>query len=326
MKNIAKYAGLVSISALTACGSSGSGTDTTVPVAQASTGFAMAGQTERGGVTFTKRGMASYFETGDFSGFVAAGPFSDEEIDYTVDSFALASNDITVAISDDEEEVIFTIDGATYTLARYIDPEEPDDILYIFADDNGYAGIQFIAISDFVDIFVADVTLTDETTFVLDVMGFDTDPSIIAAESGTATYLGEVSIIGERLSTVDPDSTDVAGFDEISGELTLTADFGASNISGSAILENGADDMPLVETVTFENAAINGNGFSGSVTSDDEFFMPGQSLGDVTYSGNFYGPNGETVAGSITGEMLIDGEDPLLLLGYFGADEQPASP
>ena len=321
-----KYAGLVGISALTACGSSGSATDTTVPVSQASTGFAVAGQAARGGVTFTKRGMASYFETGDFSGFVAAGPFSTEEIEYTVDSFALASNDITVAVSDDEEEVIFTIDGATYTLARYVDPEEPDDLIYVFADENGYAGVKFVAISDFVDIFIADVTLTDQTTLVLDVMGFDTDPSVIAAESGTATYLGQVSFTGERLSTVDPDNPDEGGFDGISGELTLTADFGASNISGSAVLENGSDETPLVETVTFQDAAINGNGFSGSVTSDEAFFGPGQSLGDVTFSGNFYGPNGETVAGSITGEVLINGEDPLLLLGYFGANEQPARP
>ncbi len=346
--DLKSYMWLTGLTLLTACGSSGSSggdeVDTTTP--QASTGFAVAGQTDRASVTFTIRDVPSYEETGDYSQVVAnGGVFVDdetgEETPFTLDTFELGSQDVSIGFNDDESEATLTINGNTYTLTRVIDPEEPDDIIYEFADDTAYVGFSVTPILDFelgadssvvTAVSGAELTNTGISTF-LDVLGFDTNPEAIAATTGEATYEGNLILVGTNIneegpddgSETDPDAP-TQGFDGIEGALTMTANFDSNTISGNAVLDNDNPEMPLTETLIFESAAITGNGFSGAVTGDGQFFEPGLSLGDVNYDGHFFGAEGESVAGTLSGEVLVEGADPILMLGVYGAEDVTGAP
>ncbi|WP_411889867.1 transferrin-binding protein-like solute binding protein [Yoonia sp. SDW83-1] len=352
MTRLNLFAGTAALLMLVACGSSGSDSDTPTPTnvtPQASSGFAVAGETSRGNVTFTIRNAPSYDQEGDFSQIVAnGGDFEDadgEEIPFTLDSFELGSQNVSIAFNDDETEVTLTINGTDYQLERVIDPEEPEALLYSFESDSVLVGLNIAALSSFFDLgtteevvtIVAASEITNTTdTFVLDVFGFDTDPTLIQATTGTATYTGNAFIFGTNINDSGPDDgmdTDpnapAEGFDGLEGTINLTADFDDSSIGGFATFTNDPlDDEPLLtETVTFEDTAITGNGFSGSLTSDEQFFEEGVTFGDVTYDGNFYGAEGENIAGAISGDLIVEGAGaPVLMLGVFGGTANATDP
>ena len=137
----------------------------------------------------------------------------------------------------------------------------------------------------------------------------------------TATYNGYTEI-----SSVSKTSDEQGNFpfNRVQSDLKMTADFGAGEISG--VMSNFAEQdellgyVPFAGSVAMNKATITQNGFKGTLTADDAFGADGVTIDPTsTYSGAFYGPSAETVAGvlNVTGSNGIAGYNGI---GYFIAD------
>ena len=100
----------------------------------------------------------------------------------------------------------------------------------------------------------------------------------------------------------------------------MTANFGAGEVSGvmsNFVAEDEFGDQALDGTVAMNTATFTQNGFKGTLTADDAFGAGGVTIDPTsTYSGAFYGPSAEQVAGviNLTGS---DGTDGFNGIGYF---------
>lgn len=137
----------------------------------------------------------------------------------------------------------------------------------------------------------------------------------------TATYEGYARVRVAPEAGFDDWDADVS---EARGDVTMVADFGAGNVSGSVTnmesrVPRDEDPtrtwLPFDGSLTMEEAAIAGNGFTGAITADSGFT---DAVGTIdagsSYSGTFFGPTGEELGGGInmTGTSAEDG------LGYLG--------
>ena len=130
----------------------------------------------------------------------------------------------------------------------------------------------------------------------------NTDPAVIGARTGTATYTGSGGI---NATTIDNSS-----YVSASGNATLNADFVNGTISGTMNVSDsghsvGGFTVPST-TVTINQGTINGNGFSGTMSLTPADFNL-QSVGTITYSGNFYEHNGTSVAANSSGTGVANG-------------------
>ncbi|MBN8631641.1 MAG: transferrin-binding protein-like solute binding protein [Rhodobacterales bacterium] len=138
----------------------------------------------------------------------------------------------------------------------------------------------------------------------------------------TATYDGYARIRVAPTTGFDDWNTDMS---EARGDVTMVADFGAGNVSGAVTNMAGRaprDEnptrtwVPFDGSLTMEEAAITGNGFTGAIRADADFT---DNVGTIdagsSYSGTFFGPNGEEVGGGInmSGTSAEDGLD---YIGY----------
>ena len=140
----------------------------------------------------------------------------------------------------------------------------------------------------------------------------------------TATYSGYAYLrVGPR--------EDFTSFGDVvldaKGDLSMTANFGAGTVSGEVTdmerkFPSNVDPTrtwtPFTGALTLQTADIDGNGFTGAITSDAGF---NANFGTVnsgsTYSGTFFGPNAEQVGGGINGTgMSVDGT-PWIGIGLF---------
>lgn len=137
------------------------------------------------------------------------------------------------------------------------------------------------------------------------VIGTETADAALAALP-TATYEGYARVNIGPTEDFDDWGTQTH---RVGGDLTLTADFGAGNVSGSIdnLEHREPNDVDPTETwtpfdgsLTLETTDIVGNGFEGSVTADAGFTETIGTVGEgSTYAGTFFGPNAEEVAGGI---------------------------
>ncbi len=332
MRSIGTYLALTSITALAACGSSGSSSSGSgsggddVEVAQASTGYAVAGETDPAGVAFTKSSVPLIGAFGEFSEAIDAGLSAPtEDSDISVDDIRLAPQAITIAVSDDLESIVLTVDGVDYTatLSDEVGLFDGFDSAYTFEDGDAGIYLNTSTISDSAEMVFITAATDEQILTGFDTFGFDTDPTVIDAVTGTATYDGQITLYTVS-SFEDGLGTQIDG-DALSGDITLTADFDGNAISGDAVFTeevfdtDTSDFVTVSDNLTFEAAAIDGNGFSGTVSDDGEFFGDGVTLQDVTYNGNFYGAEGETVGGNLSG-TIGNSEMSAPLQGAFGAN------
>lgn len=146
----------------------------------------------------------------------------------------------------------------------------------------------------------------------------------------TATYEGYARMRVAPTTGFDDYQADVS---EARGDVTLVADFGAGTVSGE--VTNMAGRVPQLEdptrtwtafdgSLTMEEAAITGNGFTGAITADAGFTAEIGSIdAGSSYSGTFFGPGGEEVGGGInlTGTAAEDGLD-YIGFGHWRAWQQ----
>ncbi len=128
-----------------------------------------------------------------------------------------------------------------------------------------------------------------------------------------------------------------AGFDDynaqVSGNMTMTADFGARSVSGEMAdpsFRERINGMETNETLTgsilFNDATIRDNAFVGSVTVDSTLANNDPTaagfFGDVEYGGALYGADGDTIAGAVSGTGSADGSD-FVFFGNFDLTQDP---
>lgn len=97
--------------------------------------------------------------------------------------------------------------------------------------------------------------------------------------------------------------------ERLRSDVTMTVDFANNMISGEMTNleaqdtpDNGNGRADLAGTIIMEDATFNANGYSGNLTLDDAALasteLSNANLG--TYSGTFYGDEGQATAGTIT--------------------------
>ena len=146
-----------------------------------------------------------------------------------------------------------------------------------------------------------------ESSFI--VYGFDTDPTTISAETGTARYDGAIRVSGYQDGIARG----------ASGNMSMTANFTDDTVSGSFNL-GSMSGLTGAESYEMESTAITGNGFSGNISVVGSL-QPGQTLQDAEYQGNFYGSDAEAVGGTIDMTIQDGAESPIFIQGGFVADE-----
>ncbi|WP_157970066.1 transferrin-binding protein-like solute binding protein [Pelagibacterium sediminicola] len=132
-----------------------------------------------------------------------------------------------------------------------------------------------------------------------------------------ATYTGRA---GAVLANTDSFNTT----EDMWGDLEMVADFGAGSISGDITnMQNNGN--PLPGTVSLQLGNINGTGFSGNVAVSNELLtLFDLDMLDGTYSGKFFGPNAEEIAGvmSLSGQISAGaGGGDLVGAGFFSGAE-----
>ena len=134
--------------------------------------------------------------------------------------------------------------------------------------------------------------------------------------AGTAGYSGRMSAFG-----YPSDNPSLNARFGMRGNLTLTADFANSNVTGRIHdIEAREDRNSQYDTATGElalsNGVISGSGFTAEVAGS---VSPGTVDADMT--GQFFGPAAAEVGGVLSGEYTEPGET-IVLLGFFGGKKQ----
>lgn len=161
------------------------------------------------------------------------------------------------------------------------------------------------------------------------VMGAETQDAMIGDlhdASATASYSGFGAIDVRRAD---------AGWNiyngNISGDVDMTADFGASTISGAMsnlFYEERAgstvtDSYGVAGSILMDEAKIKDNAFKGTLSADAALAADDDGIatvaGSVGYSGAFYGPQAEEVGGTFQGSGSFEGTD-YLASGAFTAN------
>ncbi len=138
-------------------------------------------------------------------------------------------------------------------------------------------------------------------TFGFATVGIQTPASVVTNQTATATYGGRIDIRTrpERVTSLDDLSRG-----NYYGDLTMNVDFDVNTLAGTADIARygeGIDPTVVVGVANFASAPIIGNGFEGNFTLDSalrtDIGLTGNPTG--TYSGNFFGPNADDLAGVI---------------------------
>ena len=157
------------------------------------------------------------------------------------------------------------------------------------------------------------------------VVGSETQAAALG-EFTTKSYAGRLR--GEAYGT-ERFSTTQTRTEFRSNDVTLTADFQANTISGTAgniVIrrrvrdESTPDFSPVGGEFLFQNGKIDGADFAGTFSSDDTFNSNlGTESVDASFSGTFFGAEGEAVGGVVKGSVT-DADGVATIVGAFTAD------
>lgn len=236
-------------------------------------------------------------------------------------------------------ELTFTVNGVTQAFSpgdRIVDPN--DGMVYEYQINDSANGV-------FVNLWNERVTLDEALdttgTDYAQIWGYQTNqinggqPDIQGyAAVGTETMASALSTLptatynGRARVTSAPTTGWVdwsTSMTRTRGDLAMTADFGAGTIGGQVSnvetrAAGAAAYVPVAGSIAMNQSNIVGNGFAGSLSADAAL-QASLDIGSSTtgtYSGGFYGPAAEQVAGTMT----ISGTDgsganPFNGIGYF---------
>lgn len=165
--------------------------------------------------------------------------------------------------------------------------------------DNEIKTLFLAAVGDYHQIwgYTHSNVAADTIDNISGVIGTETKAAALEGKAN-ATYTGTASAFATNTTT--------GNLVLYNGTANLSADFGASTISGSvggitymdtASCGSGTCATGAVAgAIAMNETSISGNGFTGALTGSGD-------LASVNggYTGKFYGPNGEEVAGTISG-------------------------
>ena len=125
--------------------------------------------------------------------------------------------------------------------------------------------------------------------------GIQTPASVVREQTATATYGGHIGFITDPARKNAPN---VASQESFSGTMSMEVNFNERTIGGTATFRR-SDNTFNENAITFAQTRINGNGFEGTFTINDEINTVAQLTGNPVgiYAGNFFGPNADDLAG-----------------------------
>jgi hypothetical protein len=151
--------------------------------------------------------------------------------------------------------------------------------------------------------------------------------------TGTATYRGAASYVDSNVSDI-PDNLNfperetffVNNADYVS-EIRMTADFGGDSVAGSMDSFRNSDNVPFRTGITFSGQIISSSSktaaFVGTLSGTSEQLNVDGETEVKTFSGpivgNFVGPRGETVLGTLGITKGFTGAAPGDIFGAFTA-------
>ncbi|MFQ1701481.1 transferrin-binding protein-like solute binding protein [Loktanella agnita] len=300
-----KATALPLILTLAACGGGGggggNGGGSSTPVAE--TGFAEPGDSVSQGITYRPKNV-NVFITRD------QGATLDIDTDEPVR--------IEFGDNGTDETVRITVSGVVYRLTENADGEfrynvgsTPMVMTRQATSDNNAAELYTVF-----SALRSSIPAPEGFAFVV---GHDTDPATVSAETGTATYRGVIHANAVSADTTVYDTGAWLEDDLASGTITLNANFNSDNVSGEFSLGN-FDGVTTAETYIVPSVSINGNGFSGTFTVEDGTLASGQTLENAEINGNFFGADTGAIGGTIYSEIHESGEDTIYIQGGYLAD------
>jgi len=181
---------------------------------------------------------------------------------------------------------------------------------------NGYAEV--------LQVQTNQIVPGEPNTVAFAVIGTETRDADLKALP-TATYAGNA-----RVNAVPATGfvSNGASRTRLRSDMTMTADFGKGEVSGSlteiTIQEPGSDTRTAVAgSMSLDKTTFDQNGFKGSVSPDATFIdNAGLQSGSGTYAGAFYGPEAEEVAGTLGFTGTEVGGSGLNGYGYFIGNKQ----
>ena len=158
------------------------------------------------------------------------------------------------------------------------------------------------------------------------VVGAETAPSVVKSHAN-ATYVGEARAETKLASDLNEQTT-------VKGTLTLNADFQDGSVKGSIDNLKGRtkgaatggvwtayQDAVAGTSIEMTKAQISANGFAGGKLVAHD---PGGDIGSLdgsTYSGRFYGPDADQVAGTLSIQGTGD-DGKFVGTGFFAGNKQ----
>lgn len=249
------------------------------------------------------------------------------------------------SIEADGNDLLVTIGeegGQTYVY-RVVDAASIDSDQITIEGPDGYFDLFISGGGTFSDLFDSDIGSgyarriglyfsPDGENFGYEtrsIIGTETRDEVIAdlaGEDATAVYNGRANISLRRADL------GWQGYNaNLNGDLEMLADFGAGEVSGSIgnlyLEEREGPDVVYSDdqagSIILEAAAIQQNAFQGNMSSDAILTAANPDLADFAdsgiYSGAFYGPNAEEIAGTMLFDTTVNGF-PLLGIGHFQGD------
>ncbi len=165
------------------------------------------------------------------------------------------------------------------------------------------------------------------------IIGVETQDAMIDALQNSNTsvdYLGYASL---RIGKVDEDWSYFNA--NVFGDLSMTADFGSGTVSGAidnldVQVRAGTDvedEFQQAGRILLNDAEIQANAFEGEMTPDAELLESNPELSqisdDMQYSGAFYGPEADSVGGTMQGRTTVDGQGYVVIGGFSAREDIP---
>ncbi|MCD7060990.1 transferrin-binding protein-like solute binding protein [Pelagibacterium xiamenense] len=229
-------------------------------------------------------------------------------------------------VLNDEGGIDVTIDGKTVSftaadLSGEYGWESGDDGVFTWSADSAQQALDGDAFGQYHQVWSYFWHPEDTMYNGFAVIGTETTPDAVAAQSASATYSGWAAADAYFAGSESDTRT------RLFGDLALAADFDAGTIGGTMsnigvrVRSDGdwGATTDLDGTIALETSSISGNGYSGTLAPDatleSELAMEDFEGG---YGGKFYGPDAEEAGGTLGFTGVSDG-DAVVGAGFFTA-------